>query len=289
MPPAPGGAVQQHCYRHPDRAAGVTCQRCNQPICPSCMITASVGFQCPNCAKSGAAASRVIRVRSQQAEPILTYALIAINAAVFLWGVALSGSPMSGSNQLVQDFALSPDAVAHGEWWRLITSGFLHFGLLHIGFNMYALYVLGGALERIVGRAQFALVYFVSMLGGSFLVVAIGGTNDATAGASGAVFGLFGAFAVLELSRGINPMKTGIGATIMLNLVFTIAVPGISIGGHLGGLVTGAVCGAALFGINPDQARNRHRHLGAVLPGLAVLGLALGVGAVFVARIRVGM
>ena len=284
-----GGLVTHRCYRHPDRVAGVSCQRCDQPICPSCMITASVGFQCPSCAKGGSGATQFRRMLPENANPTVTYGLMAVNAAVFLLGMARGSSLATSGNALAEDYALWTAAVANGEWWRLVTSGFIHYGIIHLAFNMYVLYVVGGALERMIGRLQFAIIYFVSLLGGSFLVVLISASNAATAGASGAVFGLFGAFAVQQLSRGVNPMQSGIGATILLNLVLTFAIPGISIGGHLGGLLAGGLCGAILFGVNPDHARQRRAQLGVSLPALVVVGAVLAAGAVLVARSKVGL
>jgi membrane associated rhomboid family serine protease len=131
-------------------------------------------------------------------------------------------------------------------WYRLLTSGFMHFGVLHIAFNMYFLYVLGGMLEPALGRVRFTLLYLASLLGGSLGVVLLGGTGI-TAGASGAVFGLLGAATIGLVRRGVNPFSTGLGATLVLNLVITFAIPGISIGGHVGGLIAGSICGFVML------------------------------------------
>ena len=136
--------------------------------------------------------------------------------------------------------------MAAGDWWRPITSGFLHAGIVHVGFNMFLLWQLGMMLEPAVKRARFAALYFVSLLGGSFFVLLIS-PDTRTVGASGAVFGLMGAAFVALRSRGIDPFSTGIGPLIVINLLFTFAIPGISIGGHLGGLVAGAVGGLILW------------------------------------------
>lgn len=138
-------------------------------------------------------------------------------------------------------FVTEPDG-----WYRLVTSGFMHFGLLHIAFNMYFLYALGQMLEPALGRVKYLLLYFASLLGGSLGVLVIGGVGI-TAGASGAVFGLLGAATIGLWRRGINPFTTGIGATLILNLFITFAIPGISIGGHLGGVIAGTICGFVML------------------------------------------
>ncbi|HEX5365851.1 MAG TPA: rhomboid family intramembrane serine protease [Acidimicrobiales bacterium] len=234
----------QTCYRHPDRRAGVVCQRCDRPICPSCMHQASVGFHCPECARTGR--QRVVTARSMVTRPVVTYALIALNVGVFV-GDLLS-PPVAGAAGLHQwgsDGALWGPGVAAGDWWRPVTSGFLHDGLMHVGFNMFLLWQLGTLLEPALRRLGFAALYAMSLLGGSFLTLVL--DNDTPAiGASGAVFGLMGAAFVAMRSRGINPFQTGIGPLIVINLLLTFTIPGISIGGHVGGLVAGAV-GAWIF------------------------------------------
>lgn len=214
------------------------------------MVTAAVGFHCPDCARAGSRRSRTVIARDMSPGPNLTMALIAVNVAVYLFDLLGSGS---GRNGLWGKWVLWEPAVANGEWWRLVTSGFLHAGLLHLAFNMFALYTIGTYLERIVGAVRYLAVYLASLAGGSLGVVLLS-DGQPTVGASGAIFGIFGAFALLSLSRGISPMETGIGSTILLNLFITFTVPGISIGGHLGGLAIGALGGALLFGVNPRQA-----------------------------------
>jgi membrane associated rhomboid family serine protease len=231
----------QTCYRHPDRRAGVICQRCDRPICPACMHQASVGFHCPDCTRTGR--QKVVSARSLVTRPVLTFTLVATNLAIF---VADLMSPIvrtgfwRGAHQVTADGALYGPAVADGDWWRPITGGFLHANLLHVGLNMFLLFQLGMLLEPAVKRWGFGVLYVMSLLGGSFLTLLIS-NDEVTIGASGAVFGLMGAAFVAMRSRGINPFQTGIGPLILINLVFTFAIPGISIGGHIGGLVTGAV------------------------------------------------
>ncbi|HUF32841.1 MAG TPA: rhomboid family intramembrane serine protease, partial [Acidimicrobiales bacterium] len=168
--------------------------------------------------------------------------------------------------------------VAAGEWYRIVTSGFLHFGLVHLGFNMFILYMLGQMMEPALGRVRFGVIYVAGLLGGAFGALLL--SPDArTAGASGAVFGLMGAAVVGMRHRGVDPMQSGIGGLLVLNVVITFAVPGISIGGHLGGLAGGALAGAAIWWT--DGGKRAKRVVGGVI-GLAVAGLA-AVGALVTA------
>jgi membrane associated rhomboid family serine protease len=196
---------------------------------------------------------------------MVTMILIGINAAVFLAILLFSadaGALTGAVTNAHLDLGLSREVLEQriiwqGDdgslfvtepygWYRLVTSGFLHFGLVHIGLNMFFLYVLGPMLEPALGRVRFLLLYLASLLGGSLGVVLFD-SGGISAGASGAVFGLMAAAAVGQWRRGINPMSTGIGATLLLNLVITFAIPGISIGGHLGGAAAGAICGAIML------------------------------------------
>jgi membrane associated rhomboid family serine protease len=202
---------------------------------------------------------------------MLTYVLIGIIVLVQVGamasGASATGSQFGGSD-LIRDGAVSRSAVADGDLWRLLTSGFLHAGLLHLMFNAFALYVLGSLLEPAIGRLRFAIVYFVSLLAGSFGALLV--EPDAlTVGASGAIFGLMGAAVVVMRNRGINPMESGLGLWLGINLVFTFAIPGISIGGHLGGLVGGALAAGLMFDL-----RDRIR-----MPPLVPVLLASGIGA----------
>src|SRR5919108_3589081 len=229
------------CYRHPSRETGVSCSNCGKPICPDCMTATPVGMRCPECSRQR---TPVRTLRSVYAEPTATYVLIGINVLMYL------GTLFSGGNDssVYIDLSLLGSAttfggeqigVAHGEVYRLITGGFLHASILHIGFNMYILYWLGTMLEPVLGHLRFVALYFASLLAGSFGVMLLS-PNSVTVGASGAVFGLMGAAFVLQRLRGVDPMASGIGPVILLNLAITFVIPGISIGGHLGGLVGGA-------------------------------------------------
>jgi membrane associated rhomboid family serine protease len=238
----------QTCYRHPDRRAGVICQRCDRPICPSCMHQASVGFHCPECTRSGR--QKVVSAGSLATRPIITTVLVAANLAIFVADALSSGSMSNELGDWSRDGALFGPAVAAGDWWRPVTSGFLHVSLLHVGFNMFLLWQLGGLLEPAVKRWGFAALYAMSLLGGSFLTLVL--DNDAvTVGASGAVFGLMAATFIAMRSRGINPFQTGIGPLIVINLVLTFAIPNISVGGHIGGLIVGAVGGWIMWELGP--------------------------------------
>jgi membrane associated rhomboid family serine protease len=226
-------------------------------------------MRCPECSKQR---TKVVPMRSLAKVPRATYALIAINVVAFLaeeGQFTLSGSSIHGP--VIEKGFLFREALAqpHDQYWRLITSAFLHESLLHIGFNMYLLYLLGMMLEPAIGSVRFVVIYFTALLVGSFGVVF--STAGPSLGASGAVFGLMGA-AVVELrARGLSVQQSGIGGLIVFNLVFSFVVPNIAIGAHIGGLIGGFIAGLAIRAA--DQRR---------LPwlGLTVCGL-LCAAAVF--------
>jgi membrane associated rhomboid family serine protease len=274
------------CYRHPSRETGVSCSNCGRPICPDCMTATPVGMRCPECSRQR---TPVRTMRNVYAEPTATYVLIAINVLAFL-GAWISGGDTSsvyidlgtiGHGQVFDGTQVSPIGVADGEYWRLITGAFLHDpnNPLHILFNMYLLYLLGRMLEPSLGHVRFVALYFASLLAGSFgaLVAAPG---ELTVGASGAVFGLMAAAFVLQRARGIDPWRSGIGPLIIFNLALPFVFPGlnISIGGHVGGLIGGALAAIAI-----DRLAVVRR--GDLLPVLACVAIALVsiVGAVAVA------
>lgn len=245
----PSEAVPAVCVRHPDRATGLSCTRCGRPACPECLREASVGYQCVDCIGEGRRGARrgvTIAGAEPGVRPLATPVLVGLNVAVFAWTVATSGSISRNDRApLFQAWALVPNAVADGEWWRLLTGGFLHFGPIHLLFNMMALWVIGRDIEPVLGRGRFLAVYLVSLLGGSTAVMLLSAPNALVAGASGAVFGLMGALAVL-LRRLRIPLGQ-VGGLIAINLVITFVLPGISVAGHLGGLLTGAIATAALI------------------------------------------
>ncbi|CAJ1510506.1 rhomboid family intramembrane serine protease [[Mycobacterium] burgundiense] len=242
-PSAPGSTPV--CYRHPDRTTYVRCNRCQRYACGDCMRSAAVGQQCVDCVRAGAASVRQPRTAlggrwHGSGKPIVTWTLIGINVVMFVLQMA--------SGQLERELTLWPPAVADGEVYRLVTSAFLHYGTMHILFNMLALYVVGPQLELALGRLRFGLLYGLSALGGSLLVYLLSPLNTATAGASGAIFGLFGAAFVI--GRRLNLDVRGVVILIGLNLVITFVAPlagagAISWQGHLGGLITGALVAAA--------------------------------------------
>jgi membrane associated rhomboid family serine protease len=243
------------CYRHPDRETGRQCTRCGTPACADCLQTASVGSHCLECVKAAKpdVATRV-RFWNARQPTLVTYALIAVNLVIYVWTVTAGSSRIlcqEGSVAAVTDratcnLALVGPFVENGDWYRIISSGFLHFSPFHILMNMLLLFQLGQMLEPALGRTRFGLLYLASLLGGSAAVLVM--QPDAfTGGASGAVFGLMGAAAVGLHRRGVNVFSTGIGTTLILNLVITFTIPGISIGGHLGGAAAGALCGFVLL------------------------------------------
>ena len=232
------------CYRHPDRQTYLRCTRCERPICGDCMRSAAVGHQCVHCVEEGAAGVRQPRTqfggRERAGRPVVTYVLIALNVLAF------------GAEYLSVDaqraFTLWPPAVADGQLYRLVTSAFLHYGPQHLLLNMLALYFVGPPLEQWLGRLRFVGLYALSGLGGSVLVYLLAPLNTATAGASGAIYGLFAAIFVVAKRLDLDVRM--IVAVIVLNLAFTFVVPAVSSHqiswqGHVGGLVTGGLVAAA--------------------------------------------
>lgn len=241
------------CYRHPAVPTGRSCTRCGRPACSNCLTQATVGSHCVDCVKASRPAATV-RAKDWSAgqHNLVTRVLIALNVAVFVWVLIGDAGAAGFGSQLSQreiDLGLNKALLQYNhEWFRLVTAGFLHFGILHIAMNMILLVQLGGMLERSLGHVRFALLYTACLLGGSLGVLIIEGDSGGLhGGASGAVFGLMGAAAVGLQRRGVNVLQTGIGTTLILNLVLTFAIPGVSIGGHLGGVVVGALLGLVLL------------------------------------------
>lgn len=259
------------CYRHPMRETGVRCVRCDRPICPDCMRPASVGFMCPDDVKLGAASIRQPRTAvgasvPRSATPLVTYVLIAVNVALFLltFGTTNVGILHNQAGGLYQNWILVPSLVVQShEYLRLLTGAFLHLNLLHIAFNMIALYVLGPPLEALLGRWRFLAVYLLSALGGSVAVLLLSPLNTATVGASGAIFGLFGA--ALLLYRQLRIDVRSLLMTLAINLVITFTLPFISWQGHVGGFLVGALAGAAIGGLptrTPRRLETRWQGVG---------------------------
>jgi len=237
------------------------------------MTPTPVGMRCPECAGEK---TKVKTIRSMQSDPRVTYALIALNVIAFL-ASGQFGYQRTGGTDLFRRFALDgPDIHLHHEYWRLVTSGFLHAGFLHIGFNMYLLYFLGRILEPALGSVRFGLLYLASLLAGAAGALVVT-PNAYTVGASGAVFGLMGATFLERRARGIDPMAGGafgsIGGLILINLVFSFALSGISIGGHIGGLI-----GGGLVVLAYQQASRLRQPAAAYVGALAVAGIAAAIG-----------
>ncbi|MGW8328295.1 rhomboid family intramembrane serine protease [Streptomyces sp. NPDC055897] len=274
------------CYRHPGVPAPVSCTRCDRPICPDCMISASVGFQCPECVRSGSGTGHAPTANQPRTvaggvlatgDPhLVTKLLIGINLALFLVQQVV-GDRFTGDFLLVGQWpgpgVPGAQGVAEGEWYRLVTSMFLHQGYAHIGFNMLSLWWIGGPLEAALGRARYLALYFVSGVAGGALTYLVAAPDQASLGASGAIFGLFGAMAVL-MRRMKYDMRPVIGL-LVVNLIFTFAWAGIAWQAHVGGLVAGV-----LLGIGMVHAPAERRSL--VQWGSCALVLAVSVALVLI-------
>jgi membrane associated rhomboid family serine protease len=268
------------CYRHPGRETNVSCSNCGRPICPDCMTPTPVGMRCPECARART------RVRHSTGAPTrtdapATYVLIGVCVLAYLAELFGGGgtSAVEGGGDLIRDGGLFGPSVDDGEWYRLITSGFLHAGVLHLGLNMFALYILGTILEPGIGTMRFLAIYFVSLLGGSFGALLLD-PREVTVGASGAIFGLMAATFIVARGRGMDELASQVGIFVVINLVFTISIPGISIGGHLGGLVAGGL--AALLISTLERRRTQGTSAVEAL-GLAALGVVSVAGALVAA------
>jgi membrane associated rhomboid family serine protease len=277
-----GTQTRQTCYRHPNRETGVSCSNCGRPICPECMTSTSVGMRCPECAR------QTTKVRVGQAafgsdasKMPATFILIGLNAIVFvaeLLGGGLGG--LNGGGSLIQDAGLRGPEIADGDWWRVITGGFLHAGFLHLLLNMYVLYIAGSILEPGIGTPRFLGIYFVSLIAGS-LGALIVDPNTVTVGASGAIFGLMAAVIVVARGRGVEQLAQQFGLFVVLNLVLTFSISGISVGGHIGGLVGGAV--AALLVIFVERRMSGRPGFTLELVGIVLMIAATFAGALAVA------
>ena len=237
-----------------------------------------MGSLCTDCVRrSHPPRSQRIRHGWARQRTPFTAAIIVVNVAVFLWlSVGAAMPELDGIvNRREFDLALSKVFIDDGQWWRLVTSGFLHFGAFHIGMNMLLLWQLGSILEPALDRGRFVLLYLASLMGGAAGALLV--TPDAlTGGASGAVFGLMAAATVAFQQRGVNPFRIGIGTILVINLVITFTVPGISVGGHVGGALMGAACGWAM--LEPRWMR-REEWAGWVAP---LAGIAVSLFLVYV-------
>jgi membrane associated rhomboid family serine protease len=285
--PAPGDLERPVCYRHPGREAHIRCQRCGRPICPDCMVPASVGFQCPECVREGSRTTRQGRTTFGGVRPTapgsVTMALIGLNVVVFLLVLVSGGA----DSLLLTKLALIPrstvllvsgrpevvQGVANGAWWQLVTSMFTHVQIWHIGFNMLFLYLLGPQLEIMLGRWRYLALYLLSGLTGSVFVYVLAHPASVTVGASGALFGLMAALLVAAVKvRGQVQSLVGL---IVVNAVITfLGADYISWQGHLGGFVGGLFLGTTLV-----YAPRRHRTVWQVA-GMVLLAVVLVVAIV---------
>jgi membrane associated rhomboid family serine protease len=265
-----------YCYRHPRVATGVSCSDCGRPICTDCMSFGPVGIRCPECSGTPTGVKKKVRrVQERGTERassgVVTKALIGINAVVFVLQAISGGNLTATSGRVFEEGALYGPLVADGEWWRLISSAFLHGGLIHLAFNMLFLWWFGRSLEAVVGSARFIAIYLVSALAGAAGALLISPTTP-TVGASGAVFGILGAGLVLERSR-VYVFGGQALFVIGINLVLSFVLSNISIGGHVGGLIGGALAMLALMHFGRNQPLFS-REGAAALVALVAIGLA---------------
>lgn len=271
------------CYRHPDRETGVSCSECGRGLCPDCMRFAAVGIRCPEHAGEAEGAKRVVqRVQTSTARNVgwVAKTLVGVNVAIYLLQLA-QGAPMHGAGGAIfENGVLFGPFVAEGEWWRLLTAAFLHYGVIHLAMNMIALWLFGPALEGLLGAPRFLLLYVAAGLAGSAGALLMT-PSAATVGASGAIYGLFGAILVLE-RQGTYVFGGSVIPLLVINFAFTLFIPGISKGGHIGGFVGGALAILLLSRFGKKRvAYARKDLLGyAGLAAIAVLSVAIAYGKV---------
>lgn len=280
------------CYRHPSRETGVSCSNCGRPICPDCMTPTSVGMRCPDCAGERTKVRRLHGrgTSATYARPMspydprtwsVTQGLIVINVIVFLWevagGVSLGGGS-AGGYAYVHGVLFGPlMSGPYHQYWRLLTSGFLHASIIHIGFNMLSLWFVGRALEPAIGRAYFAAIYFSSLLAGSFgALLFTPGIPEL--GASGAIFGVFGALIMVARARHIPLWQSGLLPILVFNLIYTLTIADVSIGGHLFGCLSGFASGWLV-----TEHGEKHDRRAVVFGGCLVIAVASVVAGILVA------
>lgn len=266
-------AEPETCYRHQNVETRVHCTRCGRPICPACMTPAPVGHHCPECVAEGRrSVRRPLRLRAPRSA---TVALIGINVAVFVVEIVLGG--LRDLSVLVRMGAMVPLLVAEGEFWRLFTSMFLHAGPIHLAFNTLALYLFGNLVENSLGTARFLAVYLLSGLFAGTASFALNPPGAVGVGASGAVFGLLGAWLAYNLRRrSLSLAQANIRGALTLiafNLLLGVTLRGVDNVAHIGGLIAGLVAGAAVEGFGPRRIRPVVRVIGL----LAVLGVTVGI------------
>src|ERR671935_505713 len=266
------------CYRHPDRETYLSCSECGRPICAECMTPAPVGQRCPDHSGQPQGVRRVTsgarRGTFEGTGALVTKTLIGITLLVYLITVTQGAGINSPGGSLFTKWYLLGPAVANGDWWRLITCAFLHASLLHIAFNMYFLWFVGEAVESVLGRGRFLLVYLVSGLAGSAGALVVNPTTP-TVGASGAIFGILGAALVMERQRNFVLGGSALGL-IVINLILSFVLANISVGGHIGGLIGGVLCTLVL-----SRFGRGHAAYGRL--GLTGIAGVVGVGVLSVA------
>jgi membrane associated rhomboid family serine protease len=278
--------VEQTCYRHPDRVTGLSCSECGRPICTECMTMAPVGIRCPDHSGKAQGVQRVTtgvrRAAFEGTGAKVTKALIGINVAVYVAELATGGGVNGTGSTIYLKGVLFGPLLEQGEWWRLVTAAFLHYGPIHLLLNMVALYWFGSLLEERIGSGRYLLLYLVSGISGSAgALLWSNGFLTPTVGASGAIFGILGAGLVLERQRDYVFGGSALGV-IVINFVFTFSISGISKGGHIGGLVGGVICALGL-------TRFGRGHAAYGRPGLlgATTILLVGVASIAIAYWRV--
>ncbi|GMQ86666.1 MAG: rhomboid family intramembrane serine protease [Acidimicrobiia bacterium] len=237
------------CYRHPDRITGLSCSRCGKNICVECSNDAAVGQLCPECAAS-TDRHQVVRAgnlsgRASFSTAPVSFSILAVTVAIWVIGVV---SPVA-DRWLFQNLAQANFLVSVGEWWRIFTAALLHaplrssFGIFHIGFNMYLLYLLGPRMEQQVGSPAFGALYVAAAGTGGFVAYQFGDPFQISIGASGAIFGLVGAWLVASWKTRHTPggraMFNQLMFFVLLNAVLGFAISNISWRAHLGGLLAG--------------------------------------------------
>lgn len=265
--PSTGAPV---CPRHPDRVSYVSCQRCGRPTCPDCQRSAAVGVQCVDCVREATKSVPSRRTLfggvARAGRPVVTITMIAICVVAFALDWAIP------KDFIFQNFAYAP-FLTESQPWRMVTSAFLHStNIMHIAFNMYALWILGNALESAFGRVRFLAVYLVSAFAGSVGVLLLSPIDTVVVGASGAVFGLFGALFVVQKQRGGDLRQ--ILVLLAINAAIGFVIPNIAWQAHLGGLMAGALCTAAIA-YAPAKNRNLVQWGGIAAVVVLLVGLTL--------------
>jgi membrane associated rhomboid family serine protease len=276
--PDPSPPTTETCFHHHDRETGRHCTRCGRPACGECLHPAAVGSQCWECIKAARPPTRERVRRSVRARPLLaTQTIIGANVVVFF----LTAGFTTNGNSLMDRLVEYPPLIANnGEWWRLVTAGFVHFGVVHIFFNMFILYLIGQVLEPVIGPWRFSAIYFASLLAGS-LGAAILNPLVPSGGASGAVFGVGAAATVVMIRRGVRFWDTGFGPLLLFNLVLDqFFISNVSIGAHIGGLIGGAVCAAAMVQTSKSRYGTALGYLVTFLVAAISFAAALAVASV---------